>query len=112
MQNLGKSPLEMYESHLPWGIRITTKLYAFKLNSEQTQLEEDLYIDDPGPSTIVIEPGAVLHGAISLEWRFSSLREAIKTHDVIVFWTYVPKTKEFVPGERFGGWVVVPKDAE
>ena len=112
MRNLAKSPLEMYESNLPWGIQISTRLYAFELDAEQTQLEEALYIDDPGPNEIVLKPGAVLHGNIFLEWRFPSLLEVTKTHDVIVFWTYLPRSVNQVRGERFGGWVMVPRSTE
>lgn len=112
MRNLGHAPLELHESYLPWGIQTSTKLYAFKLDAEQTQLEEALYVDDPGPNTIFLQPDAVLRGEISLAWRFPSLREAIKTRDVIVFWTYLSTNAEHVRGERFGGWVVVSKNAE
>ncbi len=105
----GDRPIEIYESALPWRNRYSLILAAAKADAVGTLLPQDYVIDDPGPSSMVVQPGDRLTGEIDLDARFAGLREALKTYDVNLFWSYEMRTVENNAMPRVGGWLLIPK---
>src|SRR5262245_51541579 len=71
-------PIEMNEAALPWGILNSLFLVAFKLDARQERLQPIIFIDDPGPSVVMIGAGEKLSGRIKLSERFEHLSSLSK----------------------------------
>jgi hypothetical protein len=113
LTNMEAVPIEMNEAALPWGILNSLFLVAFKLDAYQEQLEPIAFIDDPGPSVVMIGPGEKLSGSIKLSERFENLSSISKKRPIIFFWTYPYLWSEAVGvTQRSGGWVLLPKQSQ
>lgn len=104
----GTSAIEIREGSLPWGVRRSIILVgAFADGSGLADLI--LYIDDPGPGHITLQPAETVKGTIDLRRRFWHLQEKVRETDVIVFWSYQLKPVGADALERVGGWVLLPR---
>jgi hypothetical protein len=109
--NNAQLPVEIYESDLPWGIQASLSLTVFRLYAIGTTSEVEPYylIDDPGPGTVVVAPGATLTGHVNLTERFAGLEGPRRTSDLLVRWYYAPMNANMEVGKPSGGWVVIPR---
>lgn len=104
-----RDAVSLYKAALPWGSRYSMIIIAAKLNASAEQLEQRLFIDDPGPTIITIKPGELLSGKISLRKRFPSIYDAAKKNDLIIFWSYGLKDINNASLGRVGGWLILPQ---
>ena len=109
LTNRSEQKLKVYEHSLPWIGWHSLILVAVKADALGTPLEKDARIDDPGPATVTIQPGATLEGHISLPMRFPDFCKERGERDVIVFWSYRLEPIDAPAGERCGGYVIFPK---
>jgi hypothetical protein len=104
----GDRPVELYRADLPWGSVHSLILAAVRLDPFGSPLEQVFPIDDPGPETVVIDPGDALAGSVDLAARFPALAADRQAHDVMVFWTYQPRDVEGLGFERLSGSLLLP----
>ncbi len=109
LTNRSAEELKVYEHSLPWIGWHSLILVAVRADALGTPLAKDLRIDDPGPVTVIIPPGAILKGNIPLPLRFPDFRKVRGERDVIVFWSYRLEPIDAPAGERYGGYVIFPK---
>lgn len=105
----GEGSIEVYTSALPWSNFDSIILVAVEANAIGAPLPHELVIDDPAPSTVVIEPGERLHGDIDLASRFATLDKELTLHDIILFWSYEMRTVDNSVLPRVGGWIQLPR---
>jgi len=85
-------------------------LVAVKADSVGEVLDSPPYIEDPlEENPITLPPRGKLEGEIDLQYRFPALREVLKEHDVLIFWSYRLRALDLGPSARMGGWVEVPR---
>jgi hypothetical protein len=84
----GATPIAVYHSDLPWGIRDSLLLVAVCLDARKSLLPQVTYIDDPSPGQVQMRPGEALSGNVSLGRRFPALPECLKRSSALVFWSY------------------------
>ena len=109
LEYIGRTPIHVYKSDLPWGIRRSMILVAMCLDGADTLIPELEYIDDPAPDIVTLGPGQKLHGTIRLEERFSTFRDCLKTKDALVFWSYQLSPIDAAPTARVSGGIIVRK---
>jgi hypothetical protein len=109
LTNESREPVTLYRYGLPWGGRFSMILLAAKADASGTPLERRSLIDDPGPGTLAIQPGAELRGQISLVDAFPDFLEAQSEHDLVVFWTWQAEPVDAAPLPRQGGWALFRK---
>ncbi|MFA6162538.1 MAG: hypothetical protein WC685_03805 [Methylobacter sp.] len=109
LTNRSTEALKVYEHSLPWIGWHSLILVAVRADALGIPLAKDMRIDDPGPGTIIIPPGAVLKGNIPLFLRFPDFRKVRGEQDVIVFWSYRLEPIDAPAWERYGGYVLFPK---
>src|SRR5690242_6347833 len=85
LTNRSSQPLLLYHYRLPWGGRYSMIVVALKTDAPGKPLETTLPIDDPGPATLVIQPGETVRGKISLVDRFPEFLQAQCERDLVVF---------------------------
>lgn len=102
-------PLTTFHHSLPWVGWDSILLIAVKTDAIGTIIDKNIIIDDPGPARTTIQPGESLSGSISLLSRFPNLNEALKEHDVILFWSYQFLPIDAPPLKRMGGYMLIPK---
>jgi hypothetical protein len=107
LTNRSEAPLTLYEHALPWVGALSIVLVAVRADAQGSVLDRALApIDDPGPATVTVEPGGSVSGRTLLAPRFPGLTTALRTHDVVVFWTYRLEPVGGPPLARTGGYVV------
>jgi hypothetical protein len=109
LQSGAEVPVTFYRSLLPWGNRYSMVLEAVTPTREP--LKQNLYIDDPGPGRVTLEPKAALSGDVDLQKMFVGLDKALKKSDVIVFWAYKAPNGLGIPTWS-GGWVLIPQQGK
>jgi len=109
LTNRSAQALKVYEHSLPWIGWHSLILVAVRADALGAPLAKDSRIDDPGPVTVIIPPGAILKGNIPLLLRFPDFRKVRGERDVIVFWSYRLEPIDAPAGERYGGYVLFPK---
>lgn len=97
-------PIKLYKSQLPWGSRYSMVLVA--VTPEGKYLDKELFVDDPSPERVSLEPKGSLSGSIDLQRIFKDLNKALSKSDVHLFWAYdAPKELEI---DRWsGGWILI-----
>ena len=105
----GTSTIKIYESDLPWKVRYKIMLVAALADGSGRVAEPILYISDPGPGTITVQPGETLTGSVNLLTRFRNLEQIVRETDVVIFWSYRLAPINDEPLKRVGGWVLVPR---
>lgn len=109
LTNQTGTAITMYEHGLPWKGAYSMIVIAARADAVGTILERTLPIDDPGPTTITIQPGQVLTGSISLPERFPGFLDALRERDVIVFWSYQITPVGSAAPPRAGGYLLFPR---
>jgi hypothetical protein len=108
LQNHGASPLTIYRSALPWGVRDSLLLVAICLDGSKTVLEPANYIDDPSPEQMQLVAGQKLSGTIALGRRFPDLRKCLQRRNALIFWSYeLAPISDSVRFPRTSGGVVL-----
>ena len=90
---------------------IALMLVAVTNSSEASRIAEALYVDDPRVGQVTIKAGEQLSGTVDLLHRFPSLPKVLKTREVVVFWSFVPKQTDGTRMPRTSGAVVLAKTA-
>ena len=109
LRNSGSVPFEFFAADLPWGTRHSLMAVPVTNDAEARRIAEALYVDDPKPGQMTIKAGEQLSGSVDLSRRFPSLAEALKTREVIVFWSFQPTQVNGTQVHRTSGAVVLPK---
>ncbi len=109
VRNAQSIPVELNKADLPWGTRHALMLVAVTNDTEAKRLDEALFIDDPGPGQVVLKPLGELTGSVDLLRRFPTLLELLKTHEVIVFWSYRPQQTNGTELQQISGAVILKK---
>lgn len=105
--------LRVLPSGLPWGSRYSMLLVRARANSLGETLDVSAYIEDPVEETpLVVRPGGELRGEIDLLHRFPGLATALKSGDVLLFWSYRLPALGLAPSDRTGGWLLIPRDGQ
>ncbi|MCL7412005.1 MAG: hypothetical protein M8353_00090 [ANME-2 cluster archaeon] len=105
-------PLTTFHYSLPWVGWDSILLIAVETDAIGTIIDKNLMIDDPGPARTTIQPGGSLSGNIPLSGRFPNLNEALKEHDVILFWSYQFLPIDAHPLKRVGGYLLIPQSSK
>jgi hypothetical protein len=109
--NTGDQPITLYKADLPWGTRHSLILVPITSDQKQRRLEESLFVDDPGPGTVTIQPSQRLSGRVELSKRFPELLTIVKKTDVIIFWSYQAELTSGTKTSRIsGGRLLGPGD--
>ena len=109
LTNQSAQELKVYQHSLPWIGWHSLLMVAVSADALRTPLAKDSRIDDPGPVTVIIPPGAILKGNIPLPLRFPDFRRVRIERDVIVFWSYRLEPINAPAWERCCGYVIFPK---
>jgi hypothetical protein len=109
VRNTQSIPVELNKADLPWGTRHALMLVAVTNDTEATRVDEALFIDDPGPGQVVLKPLGELSGSVDLLRRFPTLLGLLKTHEVIVFWSYRPQQTNGTQLQQISGAVILKK---
>ena len=109
--NNAPTPVEIYESDLPWGIQASLSLTVFRLYATGTSGEVEPYyqIDDPGAGAVFVAPGAQFTGRVDLTERCAGIEGPKRTSDLLVKWYCVPMNADMVAGAPSWGWFVIPR---
>jgi len=100
------SVVTFWKWQLPWGNANSMILVAVTRNKEY--VDRNLFIDDPTPERISMQPNESLSGDVSLEKAFTGLDAALKKSDVHLFWAYKAPEELRIP-RWSGGWILIPK---
>ena len=109
LEYIGQTPIRIYKSDFPWGIRRSVILVVMCLDGSRTLIPELEYIDDPVPTIATLEPGQKYHGTISLAERFPTLSNCITSRDALLFWSYQLAPIDAAPSARLNGGIVLQK---
>jgi hypothetical protein len=110
--NKTDKPLQVQKHSLPWEGFYSLLLLPVKADALGTLIEPPIYPCGIPPLIQVpvsIEPGATIKGRISLTKRFPALHDALRTKDVVLFWSYQLEPINSPPLQRTGGWLLLPK---
>ena len=112
IENLSGKPILLSEPNLPWGNRYSVVILAADRKNGEP-LKRSYPIDDNFLSSPVrLLPGEPLDGQVNLMWHIEGLSEKLQTQDVILFWYYNVWGGQDKSLGEYGGWVVVPKNAQ
>ena len=100
------SVVTFWKWQLPWGNANSMILVAVTRNKEY--VDRNLFIDDPTPERISMQPNESLSGDVSLEKAFTGLDAALKKSDVHLFWAYEAPEELHIP-RWSGGWILIPQ---
>lgn len=109
ISNSRATSIKLYSADLPWATRHSLLLVAMTNDSQQSRIDEALYVDDPGPGYTVIGPKDTKTGSIDLTRRFPDLSKVRRESEVIIFWSYQAKLVTGEQTRRVSGAVVLPK---
>jgi hypothetical protein len=106
----GESPLVLSERSLPWRNPRDLLLVACALNAADPRpAAADFPIRDLPPTSLTMNPGDTLSGSVNLSTRLPGLATAIRTSDVILFWSHEIKAADGQTLPRLNGGVVLPR---
>lgn len=108
LTNESGEALTVYRHALPWVGSSSILLIAAQTDRPGTLLEKTLPVDDPGPEQVTIAPGVTVSGTIALPQRFPGFEEALRSRDVVVFWSYQCVTVAGQTLPRTSGAVLFP----
>lgn len=108
----GESPLVLSEASLPWKNPRELLVVACAPGAAGACLKgPDLPMRDRPSTSLTLNPGDALSGAVNVSEKFPTLAAARQSGDVILFWSYEVK----VPGNqippRLHGSVVLPRQS-
>ncbi|WP_116813026.1 hypothetical protein [Steroidobacter cummioxidans] len=109
VRNNSTSSIEINSSSLPWGGRYSTILAAVRESSPNEPLDQRFPIDDLGPETIHLKPGAKIEGQIEMHDFFKDMDKALQKDNLIVLWSYKLVAVDGKESKRLAGWVRVPR---
>lgn len=109
LKNVSSETMELYKSDLPWGIQSSLILGVATNTSDPRLIKPVFFIDDPGPSLILIRASEVTSGDIDLLRRFPNLSKELRTRDLIVFWSYQAVLKDGEKTPRVTGSALIEK---
>jgi hypothetical protein len=111
LKNLGHEPIEFYEAGFPWGIESSLVLVVATNIPDPQIVSPSLHLDDPGPTTVTIQPSQVTKGAVDLQHRFPTLWQVLQKKDLIVFWSYQMPLTSGELTTRASGSVLLSKES-
>jgi hypothetical protein len=109
LANASDEPVTVYRHSLPWVGSSSILLVAVQTDRLGTVLAKNTPVDDPGPEQVTIAPGETMSGTISMADQFPDFANAIKSRDVIAFWSYECTPVQGVPLARVSGAVLFPR---
>jgi hypothetical protein len=108
LRNAGTSALKIPAGGLPWSRGATA---VALVGSNGRALEEGGAEGDSSPGEpAVLDAGASLEGQIPVGKNYPKLGAALKTGDVVLFWSYQLTATEKGGPPRVGGWLVIPRE--
>jgi hypothetical protein len=109
-----QEPIYINEVWLPWGHLYTMTLvavFAADPISRGRTIERILMESNPVGSSVTIRPGESRVGDVRLDQQFPDLKSVLARTEVILFWSYVPRSSPGArEGPRTGGWLLLPRE--
>jgi hypothetical protein len=111
IENNTSYQIELDAETLPWIWRYGIWIKAFEDDAIGSSIEEKLTIADLPFSNekVILLPHKSLSGSIDLRERFPEIQEALKGHNVVIFWNYIPRFNNGTIGSRHFGSFVIQK---
>lgn len=101
------TPALVARAALPWENEHSLVLLAARPNGRP--VDRVMTIGDPGFDTLQLEPNRPIEGSLPMDRRFHGLEGVLQSTEVILFWSYRLEPVYGPPGERVGGWLVIPR---
>jgi hypothetical protein len=110
LKNAGTASLKIPPGSLPWNR--PAMAIALVAAGDGRALDEIAPAGEAavGAEPTVIEAGASLSGQIPIGKNYPKLGSALKTGDVVLFWSYQLTTAEKTALPRTGGWITIPRE--
>jgi hypothetical protein len=106
LTNQTDNPINLYAHELPWVSRNAIVLILEVDEPTRRQIKEALTVEDILIRETILNPYNILSGEIDLNQRFPDLARELKSHGVLLFWSYkAPKQLE-----RNGGFIYIKKE--
>jgi hypothetical protein len=93
LQNVGASPLRLQRRVLPWTQSSTSGLSvsAVSRGPDGRELSVGRSMHNP-TGDVTVPPGQSIEGIVSLDRLIPELREIVRREDVLIKWSYTPKS--------------------
>lgn len=107
LQNKGKA-FDMYADDLPWVN--SSSLFLIAINARTNELlASRRIIDDPGPEVVTVKQDQELHGDIDIYKRIPGIQQNTVNDDVVLFWSFVLRTKAGNVSGPYSGSIVIER---
>jgi hypothetical protein len=107
----GADAASLYKASLPWENRYAIVLVAADASPHGSTLKKELLIDDPDSGKVAIASTQTLNGSIDLTDWFPELPDRRSKGDILLFWSYEPKSVKGAKYQRISGVLTLPQQA-
>lgn len=107
----GADAASLYKASLPWENRYSIVLVAADASPHGATLKKEFLIDDPDSGKVAMVNAQILSGSIDLTDWFPELPDRRSKGDILLFWSYEPKSVKGVRYERISGVLTLPQQA-
>lgn len=94
----------LYGHDVPWILDGSILLHLEVDGVYHERIERKLPLEGLPSRELIIKPHSSESGVLELDWQFPSLRSALQTNGVILFWSYKPTYNKTEQCNRVGGF--------
>jgi hypothetical protein len=105
LTNTTKIPIAFWKPRLPWGNVNSVAIVVLRPASFYTALKGMRPFDTPLDDEVLIEPGQSVSGIVDVREYAKDLESELRKRDLLVLWSYQPRTRDGVIMRRHTGHV-------